>query len=52
MDNKIRTNVSLSVGTGDSITPGQRIPKKKRNMKSPAMSPPRKNPILNQYINR
>ena len=39
------------VGTGASVTPETCIPRKKRNMKSPAMSPPRKYLIPNQDIN-
>ena len=53
MNAKIRNDVSvLSGGTNDSVTIVKRIPINKRNMKSPAMSPPRKYPIKNQYINR
>ena len=33
------------------VTPEKHIPKKKNNMKSPTISPPRKYPIPNQYIN-
>ena len=52
MDKKIRTYVSiLSGGTGDSINTEKLIPIKKMNIKSPAMSPPRKDPITNQYTN-
>ena len=52
MDNKIRTDVSLlSVGTGASATPGKNIRRKKKDMKSLAMSTPRKYPIPNQDIN-
>ena len=51
--NKIRSDFSfLSLGTGDSVTPEKRIPRKRNNMKSFEMSPPRKYPIQNQYINR
>ena len=53
VDKKIRSDVSfLYVGTGDSVSQEKRIPRKKKNMKSLAMSPPRKDPIPNQYINR
>ena len=53
MDNKIQTYVYiLYVGTGACLTLGKRITIKKSNMKSPAMLPPRKEPITNQYINR
>ena len=41
----------ISKVTGDSITPGKRIPGNKRNNKSPAMSPQRKDPIPNQDKN-
>ena len=52
MDNKIQTDVSLlSVVTEASVTPEKRIPRKKNNMKSLSMSPPRKDPIPNQDIN-
>ena len=44
--------IYFSGGTGASVTPEKRIPGKKRNMKSPAMSPTRKDPIPNQDINR
>ena len=37
----------LFVGTGSSVTPEKIIPRKKKNMKSLAMSPPRKDPIPN-----
>ena len=51
VDNKVRTYVSiLSGGTGGSITPEKLIPGKKKNMKSLAMSPPRKDPIPNKDI--
>ena len=50
---KIQTDVSiLFVGTGASVTTEKRIPGKKRNMKSPAMSSPIKYHIPNQDINR
>ena len=42
----------MSVGTGSSLTPERRIPRKKNNMKSLAMFPPGNYPIPNQYINR
>ena len=49
---KIRTNVYvLSVGTGDSVTPEKRTPRKKKSMKPIAMFPQRKDPIKNQDIN-
>ena len=49
----MQNNVSLlSWGTGTSVTPGKRIPGKKRDMKPHAMSPPRKDTITNQDINR
>ena len=52
MESKLPTDVSiLSVGTGASVTPELRIPKKK-NIKQPAMSRPRKDSIPNQDINR
>ena len=48
----IRTNLSVFNGatgaTGAIITPEKIIPRKKRNIKSLAMSPPRKDPIPNQ----
>ena len=47
VDRKIRTDVYiLSIETGGSVTPEKRIPRKKKNMKSLAMSPPRKDPII------
>ena len=50
---KMRTDVSILYGgTGASVTPEKRIPGKQRNMKSPAILPPRKDPITNQDINR
>ena len=53
VDNKIRTDVSLLyLVTGASLTPKKRIPRKKSNMKSPEMFPPRKDLIPNQYHNR
>ena len=52
MVDKIRTDLSVLYGvTGASVTPGKRIPRKKRNMKSLETSPPRKDPIPNKYIN-
>ena len=48
----MRTDVSILYGgTGASVTTERRIPRKS-NMKPPAMSPPRKDPIPNQDINR
>ena len=48
----MRTDVSISPGgTGASVTPEKCIPRKKKNMKSPAMSTTRKNPITYQDIN-
>ena len=41
----------MSGVTGASITPEKHIPRKKRNMKSLTISPPRKDPIPNQDIN-
>ena len=41
----------LSVATGASITPEERITRKKRKIKSLAASPPRKDPITNQDKN-
>ena len=53
VEDKMQTYVSILSGvTGASVTPDKRIPRKKRNMKSPVMSPPRKYPIPNQDINR
>ena len=53
VDEKVRTDVYLlSVGTGDIATPEKRIPRNKRNTKSPAMLPTTKDPMKNQYINR
>ena len=52
---KIRTNLSFNSGlTGEtraSVTPEKIIPGKKRNIKSIAASPPRKEPIPNQNKN-
>ena len=53
VNNKIQTDVYLlSGGTGDSVTPGKRIPRKKNSMKPLAMLLPRKDTITNQDINR
>ena len=53
VDNIIRTDVSLlSVGTGANVSPEKRIPRRERNMKPPAMLPPRKYMIPNQDNNR
>ena len=41
----------MSGATGTSVFPGKRITRKKENMKSLAMLPPRKDPIPNQDIN-
>ena len=50
---KTLTGISiLSGGRGASVTPEKRTPRKKRNMKSPEMSPLRMDPIPNQHINR
>ena len=53
--NKLWTDLSInSVLAGEtraSVTPEKRIPRKKRNIKSLATSPPRKYPIPNQYKN-
>ena len=48
MVSKITTDVSLLSGIGASITPEIRIPRKKRNLKSPENLPPRNNPVPNQ----
>ena len=45
------TDVSILSGTGASVTPERRIPRK-TNTKSPAMLPPRNDPIINQYSTR
>ena len=51
VNTKMRTDVSISPGgTGASVTPEKVIPRKKRNIKPPAMSLPRKDPIPNQDI--
>ena len=52
VENNIQTDFSLvSVGTLASVTPEKRIPRKKRNKKSPEMSPPRKYLIPDQDNN-
>ena len=52
VDNKIRTDVCIFSGSvGASVTPVKLVTRKKKNMKSLAMSPPRKDPIPNQDIN-
>ena len=52
VDKKMRTDVSiLSGGTGSSVTPKKRIPIKQRNMKSPGILTPRKDPIPDQDSN-
>ena len=52
---KLRTDISvnsrLTGETRASVTPEKRIPRKKRNIKSLATSPPRKDPIPNQDKN-
>ena len=52
---KLRTYLSVNfVLTGEtktSVTPGKRIPRKKRNIKSLATSPPRNDKSLNQDKN-
>ena len=53
VDNKIQTGVYiLSGATVASVTPEKVIPRKKKNMESLVMSPPRNYPIPNQDINR
>ena len=48
----MQTNVSiLSVVTGDSVTTEKLIPRRKGNIKSPAMLSLIKDKITNQYIN-
>ena len=44
--------VSLLIETGASVTPEGQTPRKKRNLKSSEISPPRKDPIPNQYSTR
>ena len=55
MVRKLWTDLSVNYGlTGEtrpSVTPEKRIPRKKRNIKSLATSPPRKDPITNQDKN-
>ena len=52
MVEKVWTDLSVFSGvTGDSVTPEKHIPRKKKNMKSLATSPPRKDTIPNQDIN-
>ena len=52
VDKKIWTDISLlSEGTGNSSNPEKWIPRKKKKMKSLAMSPPAKYLISNQDIN-
>ena len=49
----MQTDVSIfSGGTVASVTQEERIPINKINMKPPAMSPPIKDPITYQYINK
>ena len=54
LESKMRTDVShFSAVTGASATPfKKKNQERKSDVKSPAMSPPRKDPIPNQYINR
>ena len=53
--NKLRTDIYVNSGlmgeTKASVTPEKRIPRKKRNIKSLATSPPRKDPSTNQDKN-
>ena len=52
MVDKIRTDISFLSGVkGVSVTQEKSIPRKKRNMKSPATLPPRKDQIPNQDTN-
>ena len=55
MVEKLQTYLSVDYGligeTRASVTPEKRIPRKKRNIKSLAMSPPRKDPIPNKDKN-
>ena len=51
LQNDLSVNSGLTGETRASVTPEKRIPRKKRNIKSLAMSPPRKDPIPNQDIN-
>ena len=53
VEKNIRNDVYFSsVGTGAHVTPERRNLLNKRNMKSPAISPPRKDPISDQDINK
>ena len=53
LGDKMWTGFSLFyVGIGSSVTQENIIPRRKSNMKSPAMSPPRNHPSPNQDINR
>ena len=53
VEDKMRTDVSILYGvTGASVTPENRIPIQKCNIKSPAVSHPRNYSIPNQCINR
>ena len=47
LESKMPTDVFLLSVTGESFTPERRIPGE-INMRSPAMSPPRKDPTPNQ----
>ena len=49
---KMPTGVSLLSITGAFVAPERRISRKKGNMKSPEMLPPRKDPITNQDSSR
>ena len=51
LQNDLSLNSGLTGETRASVTPEKRIPIKKRNMKSLAMSPPRKDIITNQDTN-
>ena len=53
VNTKIRTDVSVfyTGTTGASVTPENRIPRKKRNIKSLTTSPPGKDPIPNKDEN-
>ena len=53
VDKKIRTDVSIFSGSKVAIVTSERlIPRRKKNKKSLAMFPPKKNPIPNQDIIR
>ena len=52
LEYKIPNGVYIFSGTRAIVTPERRILRKKSNMKSPAMSPPRKDTIPNQDNNR